>query len=179
MTRSRPPTASARVRVTSDRGVSTAVTHVLAIGITTILISGLLVAAAGLLTGQQDSAGRTQLQEIGNRIAEQIYVASERVDQTESGTDSVTITVTQPARVAGYSYTATLVDGSECSGALEGPPDEDPDLCLELDPDPSLDVRTQRIPVDVEGDIGNYPGGADAVSLERDGSGEFRITVEN
>jgi type II secretory pathway pseudopilin PulG len=157
--------------------VSTAVTHVLAIGITTILISGLLVAAAGLLTGQQDSAGREELQEIGNRIAEQIYVASERVDQTESGIDSVTITVTQPARVAGYSYTATLVDGGECSGALEGPPGEDPDLCLELDPDPSLDVRTQRIPVDVEGDVGSYP--PDAVSLERDGSGEFRITVEN
>lgn len=156
-----------------ERAVSTAVTHVLAIGITTILISGLLVAAAGLLTGQQDNAGRTQLQEIGNRVAEQVYVASTTVNESAS-TDAVTIRLTsQPDRVAGYTYTVALEDGSECTG-IDGPPGVDPDGCLVLDPAPGLNIRDVKVPVDVEGDPSEY----DEVSVENTGSGELVVRIE-
>lgn len=154
---------------TDSRGVSTAVTHVLAIGITTILISGLLIASAGLLTGQQDNAGRTELQEIGNRIAEQMYLASTNVD---GSSDSVSIRLNQPPRVAGYSYTVTKVGASQCSGGIVGPPSGSPDRCLKLDTGPGLNIQPVYVPVELE------DGGSYTISIENRGSGEFVITVQ-
>lgn len=158
-----------------DRAVSTAVTHVLAIGITTILISGLLVASASLLTGEQDSAGRTQLQEIGNRVAEQIYAASVAVDETGGGTQRATVRVDQPSRVSGYSYVANLYQGDqpECDDPVYSPSSGDPDHCLVLDPAAGLEVQEQVIPVDIEGEPGDY-----AVELDQTSGGEFTITVQ-
>ncbi len=165
-----------RVTVADDRGVSTAVTHVLAIGITTILISGLLVASASLLTGQQDSAGRTQLQEIGNRISEQVYAASATVDESSSAAtpQSVTVRVDQPSRVSGYSYSVSLEDGSSsaCDDPVNAPP-SDPDKCLVLDPAAGLNVRTQVVPVDLEGNPANYD-----ITVTTISGGELEITVE-
>ncbi len=163
------------VTARDDRAVSTAVTHVLAIGITTILISGLLVASASLLTGQQDSAGRTQLQEIGNRISEQIYAASATVDESGSSPQTVTVRVDQPSRVSGYSYTVSLAEGdtSDCDDPVNEPPDGTPDYCLILDPAPGLNVQTQRVPVNVDGDRGDYDITVTTVS-----GGELDIEVD-
>ncbi len=173
-TRDPPAARPERVTAADDRAVSTAVTHVLAIGITTILISGLLVASASLLTGEQDSAGRTQLQEIGNRVAEQVYAASATVDETGSTPQSVTVQVDQPSRVSGYSYSVSLENGSSsaCDDPVNAPP-SDPDYCLVLEPAAGLDVRTQVVPVDVEGSPSDY---AD-VRLREVSGGEFRIEV--
>ena len=178
MTDDAPCPRPQRVPPTSDdRAVSTAVTHVLAIGITTILISGLLVASASLLTGQQDSAGRTQLQEIGNRISEQIYAASATVDETATGSSdqTVTVLVDQPSRVSGYSYSVTLADGSttDCDDPVNEPPDGTPDYCLILDPAAGLNVQTQRVPVNVEGNPADYDITVTTVS-----GGELLVTVD-
>ncbi|MFW5905804.1 MAG: DUF7266 family protein, partial [archaeon] len=55
-----------------DRAVSVAVTHVLAIGITTILIVGLLTAAGGLAKDEQEQSAREQLRMVGSSMASQI-----------------------------------------------------------------------------------------------------------
>jgi hypothetical protein len=170
---SRPAAEPTRPRSTDDRAVSTAVTHVLAIGITTILISGLLIAASGLLTGEQSRAGRAELQEVGNRIAEQMYVASTNVDESGPGTQTITVDMTQPARVAGYSYSVSLEGGGECTG-IDGPPGGDPDHCLVLDPAAGLDVQPVKVPVDIEGTLSQY----DTIDLVTTSGGEFTVVVE-
>lgn len=171
------PPARVRLLRGDDRGLSTAVTHVLAIGITTILISGLLIAAAGLLTDQQNQSGRTDLQKIGDRIAEQVYRASTNVDEEGpgTGTQSATLRIDQPSRVAGYTYTANLSEGDACdgNGGINKPPNTEPDRCLVLKPAPGLGVDPVEIPVDVEGDPDDYDFDLRTVS-----SGEFVVTIE-
>lgn len=97
-----------------DRAVSVAVTHVLTIGITTILISGLLLAGGNLLDQQSDRAADRELRTIGDRISTELATAGERGNWTDS---NVTIRTQHPSRVVGSGYTVELEElssGDEC-----------------------------------------------------------------
>jgi len=164
-----------RTLAADDRAVSIAVTHVLAIGITTLLISGLLIGASGLLTQQRDDAAREELNTIGNRLAVQIEKADSLVEgDGGSDTETVTFFVDQPSRVSGGTYVVRLQPGSECED-IARPPGSDPDRCLVLTPsNPDLDIRRVEVPVQFDDDSGEV-----SVTLENRGSGEFVITVED
>lgn len=115
-----------------DRAVSIAVTHVLAIGITTLLISTLLIGAGGVLDDQKERAAREELSTIGDRVSTQLTTAS-RMAETA---DSVEITVNQPTRVSGGTYTIDLVTSSPesvCDGASVPPTPGELDGCLVLE----------------------------------------------
>ncbi|WP_439025980.1 DUF7266 family protein [Haloarchaeobius sp. DT45] len=95
-----------------DRGVSIAVTHVLTIGITTILIAGLLVGAGGLLRDEKADAARDEMRTIGNRIAGDLA----SVDRAADGTSStMNVRTVHPSSVSGSSYTIHLKPGSACA----------------------------------------------------------------
>lgn len=94
-----------------DRAVSVAVTHVLTIGITTVLISGLLLGAGNLLDQQSDRAGERELRAIGDRIATELVTASE---QGKRANATVAIRTTHPSRVVGDDYVVELDDSSDC-----------------------------------------------------------------
>lgn len=161
-----------------DRAVSIAVTHVLAIGITTLLISGLLIGASGLLTQQRDDAAREELNTIGNRLAVQIEKADSLVEGDGAGGDTETVTffVDQPSRVSGGTYVVDLdKDGDECDAA-DVPPDGNPDMCLVLTPsNPDLDIRPVKVPLQFDDDDHDDT----TVTLTNRGSGEFVIVVED
>ena len=57
------------------RAVSVTITHVLTIGITTILISGLLIGTGTLLDSQKDRATYDEKSTIGDRLAGEITAA--------------------------------------------------------------------------------------------------------
>jgi hypothetical protein len=147
-----------------DRAVSTAVTHVLAIGITTLLISGLVIGAGGLLQDQKDSAAREELTTVGNRIAVQIARADQAV--TTSDRSRVTFHVDQPELISGGSYEADLNAGN-CDDEVDTPPTRNADHCLVVDAGSGVDVRPVQVPVNAHNDV----------DVEQTGSGEFEVTA--
>ena len=97
-----------------DRAVSIAVTHVLTIGITTILITGLLVGASGLLESEKQGATRDELRTIGNRMASEM--SSAYYSSGDGPNDRVVVRVSHPEYVAGNNYNVELRDSaSGCS----------------------------------------------------------------
>jgi hypothetical protein len=95
-----------------DRAVSIAVTHVLTIGITTILITGLLVGASGLLESEKQGATRDELRTIGNRMVSEM--SSAYYSSGDGPNDRVVVRVSHPEYVAGNNYNVELRD-SGCS----------------------------------------------------------------
>lgn len=158
------------------RAASIAVTHVLAIGITTILLTGLLISAGQVLDNQQDRAAERELETIGNRISAEI-ASVDRV-ATPSAEERITMSTKHPSRVSGATYSVRLVDGgtgSECDTSLSG----NPDACLLLT---SSDIgRTVVVPVHAEDATvvsGTASGGNVRIVYENDGSNPT-ITIEN
>lgn len=90
-----------------DRGVSTVVGYVLNLGIATILIAGLLISGAALVSNQEERTVREELDVIGNRLAADLETA-DRLLRTANG--SLTIRSTLPETVAGSSYDITVRD---------------------------------------------------------------------
>lgn len=90
-----------------DRAVSIAVTHVLTIGITTILISGLLLGAGSMLENQREQSTQSSLETIGERLASEIS----DVDRlTTDGATNVTVRTDHQRFVTGSQYTVELHD---------------------------------------------------------------------
>lgn len=84
-----------------DRGVSTVVGYVLNIGIATILITGLLLSGASLVSDQRDRTVRTELDVLGNRLAADLETADRLL---RLGDGEVTVRTALPDRVAGTEY---------------------------------------------------------------------------
>ena len=89
----------------TDRGVSIAVTHVLTIGITTILIAGLLFGAGSLLSGESDRSTDRSLHIIGEELSGEVS-SVDRLAGHEN--DTIAVTSKQPRMVAGSSYEVEL-----------------------------------------------------------------------
>jgi len=140
-----------------DRAVSVAVTHVLAIGITTILIVGLLTAAGGLAEDEQERSAREQLQMIGSSMANGI----EQADDLGRQGANVSVRKEFEGTVSGKSYTVDFETGSECDAATI-----DSEACLVLDLSNS----------DVSATVG--VSNRSAVTFEHLGSGTVRIVSE-
>lgn len=91
--------------MTDDRGVSVTVTHVLTIGVTTILVASLLLGAGNMLEDQRQRTGDRELRSIGDRTVTEIVTAADTGLRTES---NVTVQSRQPSRAVGGSYVLTL-----------------------------------------------------------------------
>lgn len=98
-----------------DRSVSIAVTHVLTIGITTILIALLLTSAGGLLETETDRSAEQSLETIGERIAGEVESVDQLADSDATDSD-VTVTSEHPRTAANSGYTVELE--SECEAPL-------------------------------------------------------------
>lgn len=93
-----------------NRAVSVAVTHVLTVGITAILISGLLLGSSSLLETQQERSAENALTTIGERLGSEIT----SLNQSVTGGETASINTSHQRQVAGSQYTVTLLN-SGCS----------------------------------------------------------------
>jgi hypothetical protein len=108
------------VNGSADRAVSTALGYVLTLGITTILISGLLIAAGGAVEDRRDVTTRTSLEVAGERLAANL-MSADRLAET-SGARAVSVAADIPARVAGTGYEVSTDPGnSTLVLAADGP----------------------------------------------------------
>lgn len=115
------------------RGTSTALGYALTLGITTLLVTGLLFAAGGFVEDQRDRAIRTELQVVGQQIAADIGAADRFV---AAGRTEFTIERDLPNRISGASYTISVANPG----------------------DPYLILSTSRPEVAVELDLTLAPG---------------------
>lgn len=89
--------------MTDDRAVSATLGYVMVIGITTILISGLFIAAGGFVESQHERAIRAELEVIGNRLAADI-AAVDRLALAAGANGATELEVNLPPRTARKSY---------------------------------------------------------------------------
>ena len=118
---------------TDDRGLSSTVSYVLAVGITTLLVTSLVFAMGGFLEDETERATRQQLDALGARLADDAAAA----DRLSRYGGNATVAVDAPGQVVGVGYTVGLDRGSACdSQRFEA------DTCLVLEaPDRGVTVR--------------------------------------
>lgn len=101
------------------RAVSVTVSYVLTLGITAILITGLLLSAGSLFERQQDRSAREQLQDAGGQFAHQIQYL-DRLSEGANGTANVSLSASLPDQISGAPYSVEVkaedIDGN---GQLE------------------------------------------------------------
>lgn len=96
-----------------ERAVSTAVGYVLAIGITVVLVSGLVMTMGGLLDGQHDRAAETEVRSIAEGIATEVTTLERATADDALAASKLHI----PDRVAGSAYTISLEDCPDGDGS--------------------------------------------------------------
>jgi len=95
------------------RGASIALTHVLTVGITAVLISGLLVGMSGMVDDQRERSIRTSLETIGERLTTELTY----VDEMSPRAAGITLEVEHPRTVAGRIYRVQLTTDPGICGA--------------------------------------------------------------
>jgi len=88
------------------RGVSPVFSYVLTLGISTLLISGLIIAAGGFVETQRETTSRNELRVLGQQVSADI-AAADRLNRTEGATE-VSISRDLPERVVGSQYTVSV-----------------------------------------------------------------------
>lgn len=89
----------------TDRAVSVTVNYVMTITIATLLLSGLVVSAGGLIESQSEEAIRSELDVLGQQLAADIGSTDRLAAVAEGNNDEVRIESALPTRVAGTGYT--------------------------------------------------------------------------
>ena len=89
--------------MTGKRGVSPVLGYVLTLGISTLLVSGLLIAATGFVDTQRERTTESELQVIGQQVSADV-AAADRLHRTDGATD-VVIKRELPDSVVGSEYT--------------------------------------------------------------------------
>lgn len=151
-----------------DRGLSIAITHVLTIGITTILIAMLLMSGSTLLESETERSVETSLETIGERLADEIENVDRIANGTKADTDAVNVTADHPRTVSSTGYSVTLL-GNCVDAEAESPLIEDGVACLELTAD-DHDVVV-HVPLVLETDVADDStarGGAIEISYRAD-----------
>jgi len=98
--------------LTDQRGVSVALTHVLTMGITAVLITGLIIAASGVIDTQRERAVQGELTTIGERLAAELTALDRVANSTNS---TMTIETAHPKMVVNSRYQVRLIsDSSVC-----------------------------------------------------------------
>jgi hypothetical protein len=98
-----------------ERGVSTVLGYSLALGITMVLISGLVISMGSLVENQRERTVRSELDVIGQKLAADITAADRLIVAGEDGAISPPVTSIRhdtPETVAGSTYTITLRDSA-------------------------------------------------------------------
>lgn len=89
--------------MTDARAVSAVLGYVITLGIVTLLVSGLFMAAGDFVQSEHERAIRSELEVVGNRMAADI-AAVDRLALAADADGEVRLRTDMPARAAGASY---------------------------------------------------------------------------
>lgn len=97
----------------SRRAVSTTVSYTLTLGITALLVVGLLAAGGNFIDNTQEQAVREELRVVGQQISSDISRADRLVVAADDSDPTVRLTMEFPAQVAGTQYRVRLDNSSD------------------------------------------------------------------
>jgi hypothetical protein len=100
-----------------DRAVSQTLNYTLTLGISAILVVGLLTVGGDFVESQRDGVVNSELEVIGERLAGDIATA-DRLVQVGGGATTVNVTASLPRRVSGATY-EVAVRTSDGNASLE------------------------------------------------------------
>lgn len=130
--------------IRADRAVSTVIGYILTLGITAILITGLLTAGGDFVADQRHGTIRDELQVLGQQLASDLSAADRLV---RAGGTEVSVTRSLSPEVTGVAYRVTVEDTSSGANVV--------DITLQTEnPDISVTVG-----VYVTTDVGGSGGG--------------------
>ena len=98
-----------------DRAVSSALGYVLSLGITAILVSGLLLAGGNFVEGERTRVTATELDVVGQRLSSQLTSADRAAMTLEPG-GTLVVEAGLPERVAGTGYTIGINETATPAG---------------------------------------------------------------
>ena len=115
--------------MTDDRAVSTTVSYVLTLGISSLLIVGLLVTAGGFVEDRRQTTVQQELSVIGQQVAGDLSGADRLV---RVGGSEVTVRSSLPDEVTGITYRVE-VDPDPSGPTTLRFSTEDPNVAIEVD----------------------------------------------
>lgn len=128
------------------RGVSSAVSYTLAIGITIVLVGGLVFTFGGLLDGNLDRTTDSELRVLSEGVATELTKVDNIANRTDD-TGTYATLLQAPTDIAGQSYTITV--GDETCQGLDGP-------CVLVE----TDDRSHHVPINSSHELtGSVDGG--------------------
>ncbi|MFU8867412.1 hypothetical protein [Natronococcus sp.] len=147
---------------TPDRGLTMAVTHVLALGISAALIALLLAGSGAVLEAETERAAERSLEVVGQEVGGEVEAADRLV---ADGSDETTVRVDAPRTIARAGY--SIETRSDCRETASDAG------CLELSANAA--DATVVIPVSTEADLepSTVPGGPIEIGVE-----DGRVTLE-
>ncbi|WP_306055569.1 DUF7266 family protein [Natronococcus wangiae] len=104
----------------TDRALSNVLSYSLLLAVTIVVVTGVSIAAGGLLESQQERAVQEELDVIGERMAADLQTA-DRLAQTESETKELTVTSNSPQTVSEGRYMVAIEGNDPTILTLEGP----------------------------------------------------------
>lgn len=143
-----------------DRAVSTVVGYILTLGITAVLITGLLTAGGDFVGDQRHGTIRDEMQVLGQQLASDLSAADRLV---RAGGTEVSVTRTLPDEVTGVGYLVTIEDSVDDPNVV--------DITLRTEnPDVSVTLGVYLV-TDVGSDTGGtitHNGGDLVIELDGD-----------
>jgi hypothetical protein len=130
----------------ADRSVSVALNYVLVLGITTVLITGLLIAGSTFVGDNREQVIDSELAVIGNHIAGNMEQVDRLVNAstTNAGNDPAVAYINQSfqQQVTGTSYNVEVVDGDPSRVILTS---ANPSVTVEVNATVRTDVRETAV----------------------------------
>ncbi len=145
-----------------DRGVSTTVSYTLAMGITVVLVGGLVFSFGGFMDGNIDQATDSELRVLSEGVATELTKVDTIVERSD-GTGTYATLLKLPPGVAGSSYTITVAD-EPCPFEQEFNP------CVIVE----TDSRVQHVPVDLNQNVSGTVDGGELWIVAEAGGIELR-----
>lgn len=91
-----------------DRAVSTAVSHAITIGITSIMLTGLMVGAGQMVDDQREYVVERGLEDVSSAVVSDLM----RMDQFNTTGTSISFSTAHPERIGEYPYTINVKTSS-------------------------------------------------------------------
>lgn len=152
------------MREFDDRAVSTTIGYALNLGVTALLVTGLLIVGGGFLQEQRETSTRSELEVIGHQVAADIASADRLAGSDVTG---VSIRRSLPERVTGSAYSITVENSPQSHLVLTSA-------------DPEITVRVDMETVFVGNSTGVAPGTVDGgnIVIEYD-TDDDQLVIDN
>lgn len=124
-----------------ERAVSVTVNYILGLSIAFLLVIGLFVTAGGFVTEQRQTGIRTEMEVLGEQIANDITLA-DRMVQTTTANETVEVRRSLPSDVSGTRYSIAIEGGDDPYVVLTS---QDPEIEITAAFTNQTDVEMTRI----------------------------------